>query len=222
MWKKNIILYLIILNFLFFGCNKPKIQYWPPSQYGEKVKKSEENYKNGKKAGLSTWWHVNGNIQMECNYSDGKLNGTLKRWYYNGNQERIENYLNDLLDGYSKTYYKEGEIESEVNYKNGLLNGDYKFYWENGELKVSGEYLNGLFNGKWNYYDYTGIKTGEAQFIKGDGKQIEYSIKTGSKIKETNYIKNKKNGLEIWWDDSGKKIKENLYTNDTITKSTLY
>jgi antitoxin component YwqK of YwqJK toxin-antitoxin module len=109
-----------------------------------------------------------------------------------------------------------------VNYKNGILNGTYKFYWENGELKVNGEYSNGLYKGKWNYFDYTGIKIGEGHFNNGNGIQIEYSLKTGKKIKETNIIKNKKNGLETWWDDSGKKIKENIYADDIITHSTLY
>ncbi len=193
MIKKDSIL-LISLLFLLFGCNKPKIQYWAPSQYGEKLKKSEENYRKGKKEGLSTYWHKNGNKQMECNYTDGKLNGIMKRWYYNGNQERIDNYMDDLLEGNSKTFYQTGTIESDVNYKKGLLDGSY----------------------------IVGIKIGEALFTNGDGKQYELSLKTGNKTKETNFIKNKKNGIETWWNESGKKIKEVVYQDDKISETILY
>jgi len=222
MIKKKSIFILLTIIFLFIGCNKPKIQYWPPSQYGEKLKKSEENFKNGKKDGISTYWHVNGNKQMECWYKDGKLNGILKRWYFNGNQERIDNYINDNLEGFSKTYFQDGTVESEVNYKNGILDGSYKLYWENGEMKISGEYINGLYNGKWIYYDNSGIKIGEAYFIKGNGEKKEFSIKSGLKNKETNFLKNKKDGIETYWDDSGKKIKELIYNEDIVIKTIIY
>lgn len=219
--KKNSILLLFLL-ILSFGCNKPKMQYWPPSKYGDKLKKSEENYRKGKKEGLSVYWHKNGNKQMECNYTDGKLNGMMMRWYYNGNQERIDNYKNDILEGYSKTFYQNGTVESEVNYKNGLLDGVYKVYWENGEPKIDGKYVNGWYDGNWTFYDYTGIKIGEALFANGNGKQYEFSIKNGSKTKETNFLKNKKNGIETWWDESGKKIKEVVYKDDKISETILY
>lgn len=213
-----LLLFIIILT----SCDKPKIQYWPPSKYGEKLKKSEENFKNGKKEGLSVWWHVNGNKQIECTYKDGNLNGLFNRWYYNGNPERTDNYINGVLDGASKTFYEEGGIESEMNYKNGILDGIYKLYWENGEIKTSSEYSNGLYSGNWKYYDRIGIKIGEAQFVNGNGNQIEFSLKTGLKIKETNIIKNKKNGVETWWSDSGKKIKEVTYSDDKIIKTIIY
>ena len=211
---------VLLFMLLLIACNKTKVAYWAPNSYGEKVKKSEENYKSGKKEGISIWWFINGNKQLECNYKDGKLNGTLKRWYLNGTPEREDNYVNDLLNGYSKTYYKEGSIESEVNYKNGLLDGSYKLYWTNGEIQAKGQYLNGLYDGAWRYFDETaGIQIGEAHFVKGSGIKTEFSLKSNHKIKEINFVKNQKNGIETWWNEEGVKIKEVIYKEDKMIET---
>ncbi len=222
MKKACCLLIVFLALFLISACTKTKISYWPPSKYGGKIKKSEEKFKKGKKEGLSVWWHENGNKQMECNYKEDKLNGQFKRWYHNSNPEIISNYSDNSLEGPAKTFYMEGGLETEMNYKNNLLDGIYKQYWANGELKAEGNYSKGLYQGKWKYYDISGIKTGEAEFLNGDGSKTEFSIISGSKIIESQYKKNKKEGTEIWWNEKAEIIREIIYKEDRIIKTINY
>jgi len=213
---------IIVLTFLLLilhsACTKKEVQYWPPSKYGEKLKKSEEHFRRGKKEGVSTWWYPNGNIQLESYYKEGKLNGVLKRWHYNGNMDRMDHYLNNVLHGNSKTFFQNGLPESDVNYTYGVLDGKYSTYWESGEPNSVGEYNNGFYHGKWIFYNQNGIKIAEANFNRGDGLKTEYSLKTAKKIKETPYKRNKIDGIEIWWDESGNIIKKIYYKDDKIAE----
>ena len=55
--------------------------------YSRKKKRSEVNFVDGKRDGLSTRWHENGNKQSEETYAAGELNGVVTRWWPNGEKQ---------------------------------------------------------------------------------------------------------------------------------------
>jgi len=98
-------------NGLMYRSNQEKpftgtyIEY---SVYGQETKRAEENYKNGKKDGLSILWKRDGQKASEGYYKNGKQNGWETVWYLNGHKA------------------------SEGNYKDGRRNGSWKEWYTNG------------------------------------------------------------------------------------------
>ncbi len=71
------------------------------------LKKVEENYGNGKRHGVKTWWHENGQKRSEINYENGKRHG-VKTWWHENGQKRFEiNYENEQK--IFKINYKDGK-----------------------------------------------------------------------------------------------------------------
>lgn len=52
--------------------------------YSSGTLKSECNYTNGKKNGLSKGFHKNGKVKYEANYKNGKREGITKSYYKTG------------------------------------------------------------------------------------------------------------------------------------------
>ena len=48
----------------------------------------EDNWKDGKKDGLSKGWHSDGQLRFEVNYKDGERIGLYRKWDENG--QRID------------------------------------------------------------------------------------------------------------------------------------
>ncbi|MDD5321305.1 MAG: hypothetical protein PHD43_11960 [Methylococcales bacterium] len=83
----------------------------------------EENYKNGKKNGLTKEWDENGQKIYEQNYIDGKLNG-LGRWWCTNKNEKIcaeEYYKDGKLNGLNTRWDENGQELYVVNYIDGNL-----------------------------------------------------------------------------------------------------
>ena len=89
------------------------------SRWGNRNKRSEGNYKNGKKEGLWTVWYENGLIKYEMTYKDGKPNGRCTN-FNNGQKNEEGNLKNGLKEG----LWTEWDIcgrKTEKHYKNGKL-----------------------------------------------------------------------------------------------------
>ena len=56
------------------------------SWYENGQKKSEGNFKDGKRHGLSTQWYENGQKQMEGNWKDGNMHGLWISWNEDGTE----------------------------------------------------------------------------------------------------------------------------------------
>ena len=72
---------------------------------------SKENFKDGKRDGLSEWYYENGKLQVKSNYKDGKENGLYEQ------------------------YDENGQLRYKINFKDGKENGLFEQYDENGKLE---------------------------------------------------------------------------------------
>ena len=69
---------------------------------------SDENWKEGKKDGLSARWFSNGMKMYERNYSEGRWHGTVTRWWPNGQKMYIRAYTNGTRHGKEATWRSDG------------------------------------------------------------------------------------------------------------------
>ena len=77
---------------------------------------SEEEYKDGKKHGISKSWHANGQLSSEYYNKEGKIDGVYKSWHNNGQLEKKYNTKDGNLHGIYKCWYDDGQLEDEFNY----------------------------------------------------------------------------------------------------------
>ena len=66
------------------------------SRWGNRNKRSEGNYKNGKKEGLWTGWYENGQKRTKSNWRNGKREGLSTWWDENGVKEIEKNHKNGI------------------------------------------------------------------------------------------------------------------------------
>ncbi len=90
--------------------------YWQDGQ-----KKTEINYKNGKRNGPKSHWYKNGQKLSEINYKSGKHHGSLVAWNENGQLRRKGNHVDGRMDGIWSNWYKNGMKSNELTYLNGLM-----------------------------------------------------------------------------------------------------
>ena len=78
-------------------------------------KEYEEQYKDGKENGLSTWWYENGQKECEIRYEDGKQNG-LSTWWCENGQIECEGFFKDATEvDDPRTELDENELLSPSN-----------------------------------------------------------------------------------------------------------
>ena len=86
-------------------------------------KKSEINSKNGEIVdGLVTEWHDNGQKMSERNFKNGKYEGLVTEWHDNGQKASEGNMKNgEVVDGVVTIWNKEGDVTETETYKDGKL-----------------------------------------------------------------------------------------------------
>jgi len=84
--------------------------------YRNGQKKSEGNYKDGKRNGKWTWWYENGQMEFEINYKDGEVDGKWTDWFENGQKQLEGNYKDGKRNGKWTSWYENGQKRTEVNY----------------------------------------------------------------------------------------------------------
>jgi len=119
---------------------------------------SKELYVNGKKEGISYYYHKTGHLKEEINYVDNKKSGLSKEYNNKGNLVTINEYRRDILisrerlnrfsesgnkEGLWREYYDNGKVKKEMYFKNDELDGLIKEFEENGALKVALRYKDG-------------------------------------------------------------------------------
>jgi antitoxin component YwqK of YwqJK toxin-antitoxin module len=125
-------------------------------------------------------------------YENGKKEGIWEFYYDEGPNVkkgkllRKTNYKNDLKEGQELRYSKEGIVIEESNYKNDLLEGRYIKKTNTGEIEKEGQYSQDKKTGEWREY----------QFYEPQKKMVLRSI--------TNYLDDKRHGLQILYTEDGK------------------
>lgn len=162
-------------------------------------------------------YNVRNNILYKVN-SDQPYSGYLKRSYSNGQVELHEEYK-DGVKIWQKSYHDNGQLKYDLKFKKGKIHGKNLEYYKNGNLKLEAIWTNGVRDSMKFYYE-----SGELNAELKGNKGIEYH--ENGKISLVAEMKNdKKHGLVIQYDSSGKKIKEIMYANGkpiALEKNTSY
>jgi antitoxin component YwqK of YwqJK toxin-antitoxin module len=196
---------------LFSSCIKVKREFHPKGNL-----KSITHYRFGKETGTTIYYHHWYPTKiMEVEMKRGKKNGKFIKRYFNNNVEVEAYYKNDLIEGIEKQYYQNGNLSVETHYIKGMKNGKVTSWYSNGYVRELGAFVNDMFDGEWVNYDNRGLLVGEAFFVKGAGKRATYD-EMGRLQCETNFVNNKKDGLEIWYFHSGDVEKKLLFKEDRI------
>ena len=74
-----------------------------------------------KEDGLHTEYYENGQKRSETNWKNGKRDGPLSNWNENGQKIREGNWKANLLDGFWNTWYENEQRERQEKYKDGKL-----------------------------------------------------------------------------------------------------
>lgn len=205
--------FIIVLLITFYSCTKIDKQYYPNGGI-----KSEISYKKDVKHGPATYYYNNGKINIRCYYKDDQLDGLYEKFNPTANLEESTNYSNGLKNGISKLYHENNKIAIKMDFKNDLPDGNYIEYFDNGQTKITGQYINGYYNNAWSYYDFNGLEVGHANFSNGNGVQIGYHYGTKKKRVEIEFIKNIKDGKEIYFNKSGDTVKIIFYSKGEIVE----
>ena len=119
--------------------------------------------------------------------------------YYTNKQKKYEGFfMKGFQEGHEIYYRENGQIESEANYKKGKIVGNLKEYYENGSIgekrviRRITPYANGKVEGLVKEYYQNGQIWRTISYKKGkrEGKQIEYSAKTGKVVSTAMYKNN--------------------------------
>jgi hypothetical protein len=92
-------------------------KYLTLSESGQKS--SEQNYRNGKIEGRTTYWHENGKKSSQGLYHDNYPVGTWVHWYKNGRKESSCNYVNGEREGACLWWDDRGRKADSVEYIHG-------------------------------------------------------------------------------------------------------
>ena len=128
---------------------------------------SSAEYENGIRNGYAIYYYPNGKISIEKEYKKGVQDGPESHYRESGQIWWETSYKNGKEVGVSKEYYADGSIHWIYPYVNGNMDGVVKGYYKNGQLMITQTYKKG----------------------KQEGKQTEYSVKTG-KVISTAIFKN--------------------------------
>lgn len=172
---------------------------------------------NGKKVGIWTSYHENGNKKEEglfngdtfklVNAWDKKNNLIVKEGSGNYISYQLESYellekgayKNGLKEGYWETYQPNStDIQQKANYSHGKLEGTLTSYYLNGNILAEGIMKNDKKTGEWIWY-----------------------FENGATQCSVNYIEDKKEGSQLFWSESGNPAKEEIYKNGDLVSEKL-
>jgi len=139
----------------------------------------------------------NDTLVRVSDYKNGLQDGLDYTYYPNKQKECERFFMRGLQEGQEICYREDGQVEMESYYKKGNLVGTSKEYYSNGSIGKKGAihrvlpYVNGKVDGLVKEYYQNGQIWRAANYKKGkqEGKQTEYSAKTG-KVISTAIFKN--------------------------------
>jgi antitoxin component YwqK of YwqJK toxin-antitoxin module len=99
------------------------------------------------RCGAWSWWHKNGQKQMEGQYEADMPVGKFAWWYANGQKQLQGEYIS------------------------GKQQGRFTWWHDNGQKQLEGDYIAGVLTGKWTRWNKDG-RVVEVGDYSPDGKQI--------------------------------------------------
>lgn len=159
--KKNIVFVIIISSFVIRSSAQSdtvfnqtdasgiKQGYWKRTMTdnGKTYLYAIENYKDGKRNGLCTYFFPNGKKETESYYRNDTLNGLSKVYRIYGGLRYEENFKDGRTHGFKKYYFVDGSLTEEQEYVDGVQTGIYRLYSKSKRVIVESFYINGIENG---------------------------------------------------------------------------
>lgn len=144
---------------------------------------SVDNYRSGKKDGLSTDYYPKGQKKAEFYFKSGILNGEGKAYFENGNIQVETSWKNDVMDGEYKEYYQSGKIRIKAFLKNGKYQGSYSMYGEDNRYVYHFNCVDDVRKScQTTYFDEKGTKLPDGpyeEYYKNGNMHRKGNIKSG-------------------------------------------
>ncbi len=87
--------------------------------YGDGKRKSEEQYRQGKRYGTFSHWYEDGQKAWEESFKNGKRDGESKGWYRNGQMQRLIEFKDEKKHGRQVSWLPNGWKEDERVFEDG-------------------------------------------------------------------------------------------------------
>lgn len=171
-----------------------------------------DNYRNGKKNGISLGVDRAGYIFRQENFVEDSLDGMRRTFFTGGRLKTEEVYKNGKLNGYRKIFNNNNKLQEEGNFTNGVRDGLAKWYYTDGKLNTESVYKNGNLEGKMITYYSNGNKASEVLYRMNEmeGEYVEYYENGKVKTKGT-YVHSLEEGTWITQYESGKVYESGKY-----------
>lgn len=152
--------------------------------YNDGTLKSESNYKEGQKFGISKYYNQKGKLlDIQDMTSDSTNTRTdivlieMYKEYYSAEKIKLIGGLsNGMKSGIYREYDREGNLINGYVYENdtlvsegmilfdGTYEGDWKDYYYSGKIQATGIYKTGIKTDMWIYYYPSGKKEQEGKY----------------------------------------------------------
>lgn len=193
-------------------------------------------YKDSLLDGKSKAWQVNGEILFEQEFKNGKKTGVWRTWYDDKKIRSLSEYSDDLLHGTVAEWYSNGVLWRLTDYSDGKRNKTASEWSPKGKLVSHRVFIEGVPHIEifWHYSgEFRSIiayrETKQSWRIDWDqhGRRISKPFhekhyihkelnRFGSRKVESDFIGDKKHGVEIQWHQNGKISIIQLYVRNRI------
>jgi len=194
----------------------PSTSYYPTGSIAV-----EQFFNEDLENGEFVQYYANGKKEAEGMQLSGNYNGDYIYYYNSGKKMYKGEFILGKRNGIWVFYNEDGSISSIIHYKNGTtvkeepINGEFIRYFESGLPKSIYHYKDGKMDGPFVIYFDKGEKVLVPR-IKQDSyepDELEEVIE-GQQIKQQgNYKNGLKVGEELFFDEEGKLLKKEMYSN---------
>jgi antitoxin component YwqK of YwqJK toxin-antitoxin module len=145
----------------------PQVDNYAPGQ-----KRAEGWVLYGKETTKATYdfWAGTANIQVVGTEGNNQRHGLWTWWHKNGQKQMEGRYESDLPVGKFTWWYPNGQKQLQGEYINGKQQGKFTWWHPNGQKQLEGAYVAGVLSGKWTRWNTDG-RVVEVGDYSADGKQ---------------------------------------------------
>tara|TARA_B100000700_G_scaffold331808_1_gene469296 strand:+ start:26481 stop:27428 length:948 start_codon:yes stop_codon:yes gene_type:complete len=193
-------------------------------------------YKDSLLNGKSRAWHVNGEVFYDKEFKNGKKTGVWRSWYDDKKNRSLSEYNEDLLHGTVAEWYSNGVLSKLTHYSEGKRNGTASKWSPKGKLIAHRVFIEDIPHVEIFWHDSSELskivayREGEKSWhINWDqyGRRLSKPLhdkhfifrernKLGGRKVESDFIGEKKHGVEIQWHDNGRISIIQVYVRNRI------
>lgn len=167
----NRVFKIVIVFFVFFGCNDSQIKkvYYDNGNIKEYIP-IENNSINGE---LITYYE-NGRVNKKSKYKNDKKNGLSEHFYENGLRKYKADFVDGKQEGWTYFYDTTGVLKERQFFSNDDNDGKFVRFFEDGEIQFLGQFYDSIdshyvlerFYGSDSIKSYRYEKAGETIYYK--------------------------------------------------------